>query len=446
MNDYVALAIGVVLTLGTAIFVASEFALVTLDPALLADKKQDRRSRTVIASLRRLSTELSSSQVGITVTTILLGYVSQPALSRLFAELLSSRAAASGAALAVAGTLSMIAINVFSMLFGELVPKNYALSAPWQIARLVVPLQRAFTVAFKPLIAVLDGSANAILRRCGIEPREELSGARSAQELAALVRRSAQMGTLETGVARLLTNSIELDELFAVDVMTDRTRVSVISSESSAADVITLARATGHSRFPITGSSRDDIVGLVQVRKALAIPRARRESVPVTAIMDEAHQVPETVPLRSLLVELRDAGSQLAIVVDEYGGTSGIVTLEDVIEEIVGDVADEHDRDRALISAAGAGAWTVSGLARPDEVAEVTDIVLPESAAYETVGGLIMARLGRIAQAGDTIDVDTGPGGRAVQLRVEAMAGRRVGRVRIRLVPGTDAAVGEARA
>ncbi len=430
--DWIALALGVVLTIGTAVFVSSEFALVTLDPALVVDREDDRRSRVVRRALKHLSTELSSAQVGITLTTILLGYTAQPALVRLLDGPLGSSGLTGAVAGGIATVGALVIVNVFSMLFGELVPKNLALSAPWQVARLVVPVQRVFTVVLRPLIAVLDGSANAILRRFGFEPREEISGARSSQELAALVKRSALVGTLDVGTARLLTNSIDLDELTAVDVMTDRTRLAVLPQTATADDVIAQARLTGHSRFPVIGESRDDIVGLVHVRKAVAVPRDRRGRVPVTAVMDEAPQVPETVSLRSLLVELRELGLQMAVVVDEYGGTSGVVTLEDVVEELVGEVADEHDPRRAGVLRAPDGSWLLPGVLRPDELQERTGIVVPQSPEYETLGGLVMARLGRLPIAGDEVEIPAArPGGDVVALRVETMEGRRVERLRV---------------
>ena len=440
MTDWWNVGLGVLLTVGTAIFVASEFALVTIDPAVAADHGDDRRTRSVRAGLKHLSTELSSAQVGITITTILLGHTAQPAVASLLEQALGRggdghSALTTGASGVIAVVGALVLINVFSMLFGELVPKNFALSAPWPTARVVVPLQRVFTKVFRPLITVLNGSANVLLRSIGIEPREELSGARSAQELAALVRRSAQEGTLEVGTARLLTNSLEFDELTAVDVMTDRMRVSVVREHDSAADVVRLARETGHSRFPVIGESRDDIVGLVHVRKVVAVPRDRRASVPVTALMAPAPQVPETVGLRPLLVELRGFGLQMAVVVDEYGGTSGIVTLEDVVEELVGEVADEHDPRRSAALRSADGSWLVPGVLRPDELTERTGISVPEDAVYETLGGLVMAELGRIPQVGDEVVVDgrDAEGPRSVVLTVVTMLGRRVASVRLRV-------------
>jgi CBS domain containing-hemolysin-like protein len=453
VGDWLMVALGVLLTAGTAVFVASEFSLVTLDPAVLGKhgareapdgrgagappsgaqddgvagaQGGDRRDRSVRAGLKHLSTELSSAQVGITITTILLGYTAQPALQALIGDALGGTALGASAATALAVVLALVVVNLFSMLFGELIPKNFALSAPYGTARQVVPVQRQFTKLFRPVISVLNGSANAILRRMGVEPREELSGARSAPELAALVRRSAQEGALDTSVAVLLTNSIELDELSAVDVMTDRMRMVVLRRDDTAQDVVALARTSGHSRFPVIGDDRDDVLGLVHLRRAVGVPHERRAEVPAAALMVDAPRVPETVALGPLLVELRGFGLQMAVVVDEYGGTSGVVTLEDVVEELVGDVADEHDPRRAAVARGADGSWIVPGVIRPDELAESTGLEVPEDGAYETLGGLVMADLGRVPEVGDEVRAGD------VVLRVEAMEGRRVERLRIR--------------
>ncbi|GAB4084107.1 hemolysin family protein [Myceligenerans cantabricum] len=457
--DWIMVAVGVLLTAGTAIFVAGEFSLVTLDPAVVGDDEEGdspgssgrparprRRDRAVRAALKRLSTELSSAQVGITVTTILLGYTAQPALVSLLTAAFGGFPLSDAVALTLSTVLALVLVNGFSMLFGELIPKNFALSSALGTARLVIPVQHVFTVLFKPLILLLNGSANALLRRVGVEPREELSGARSATELASLVRRSAAEGTLEKGVARLLTNSIELDELSADDVMTDRMRMVVVERDATAADVVRLAVSTGHSRFPVIGQDRDDVVGLVNLRRAVGVPHERRAEVPAVALMVDAPRVPETVRLGPLLVELRDLGLQMAVVVDEYGGTSGVVTLEDVVEELVGEVADEHDRRRAGVVRAPDDEWLVPAGLRPDELEENTGVVVPEGASYETLGGLVMAELGRVPRTGDEVTV---PG---VLLRVESMDGRRVERVRVCPLPDdtgearAEAAVGHRRA
>lgn len=434
LTEWLLVGLGVLLTAGTAVFVASEFALVTLDPGLVEKDTRpgDKRGQSVVKALRRLSTELSGAQVGITVTTILLGYTTQPAVARMFGGALEDSFLGAAVGGAVAVLLAIILVNGFSMLFGELVPKNFALSHPLGTARAVAPLQRAFTTALSPVIAFFNGSANAILRRVGVEPREELSGGRSPQELASLVRRSAAVGTLDESTATLLTNSIDFEELTAVDVMTDRQRMVVLRREHTAADVMTRARETGHSRFPVIGESRDDIVGVVHLRRAIGVPFEKRPEVPVAALMVETPRVPETVRLGPLLVELRDLGLQMAVVVDEYGGTSGVVTLEDVIEELVGDVADEHDRRRATSARRIDGSWALPGLLRPDELTEVTGLTVPDDGPYETLGGLVMAALGRVPQLGDEVVVD------GVRLRVEQMQGRRVERLVVQAAPDED--------
>jgi len=425
--DYLLLALGLVLTIGTAFFVAAEFALVTLDPtAVDREVKQGRRgARGISKALHSLSTELSGAQVGITLTTILLGYTTQPAIGRLLTGPLSGLGLSETAALPVAVALAAIIINAFSMLFGELVPKNLALSAPMGTAVVVTPVQRGFTAVLRPLILALNSAANAILHRFGVELSEELSGARSAQELSSLVRRSAQAGTLDKGTASLLTRAIALGDLSAVDVMTDRTRMRVVERDQTATDVINLAKTTGHSRFPVIDDSRDDVVGLVHLRRAIAVPYERRDEVPVTALAADAPRVPETIRLAPLLVELRAVGLQMAMVMDEYGGTAGVVTLEDVVEEIVGEVADEHDKRRSDVLKSADGSWLVPGLMRPDELRTSTELSVPEAPDYETLGGLVMAELGRVPQNGDRVTVGN------VILTVGRMQGRRVDRLRV---------------
>ena len=431
MTQWLLVALGVGLTLGTALFVAAEFAFVALDPSSV--KGEDKSTRRVQSALKSLSTQLSGAQVGITFTTILLGYSAQPALAALLEAPFAATPLARGASVTVATIVALIVINAFSMIVGELVPKNAAIADPLRTAKAVAPFMLGFTLVLRPLISVLNGAANAVVRLVGLEPREELAGGRSRQELAALVRRSAEAGTLAPSTALLLKNTLDLDDLEAVDVMTDRTRMRTLTTTSTAADVLALARGSGHSRFPVVGDGIDDVVGLVHVRQAIAVSAYERDTKEVRDLMAAVHRVPETMPLRPLLMELKDLGLQCAIVVDEYGGTSGIVTLEDVVEEIVGEVADEHDSRRAQVFKAPGGAWMIPAVLRPDEVAERTAIVLPTSHVYETVGGLVMAALGRLPKTGDVVDID------GVRLTVERMEGRRIDRLRAVIVPVSEA-------
>jgi CBS domain containing-hemolysin-like protein len=318
------------------------------------------------------------------------------------------------------------------MILGELLPKNLALALPLRIARVVVPFQAGFTKVFRPAVTLLNHTANGVLRFIGVEPKEELSGARSAQELSSLVRRSAMEGVLDRDTATLLTRTLSFSGRTAADVMTPRPRVSSISRSASAADVLGLARRTGFSRFPVTGEDGvDDVVGLVHVKQAMAVPRERRAEVPVGAIETRPLRVPETMTLDALLGELRGRGYQMAVVLDEYGGTAGVATLEDLVEELVGDLVDEHDRTRAGIVRAR-DSITFPGIMRPDEIGDQAGVRVPEDGLYETVAGYVVSRLGRLPKVGDTVEVEQGT------LEVLRLEGRRIDRLRFRRDPDAD--------
>ncbi|WP_412169417.1 hemolysin family protein [Curtobacterium flaccumfaciens pv. flaccumfaciens] len=434
--DIVMLIGGILLTLGTGVFVASEFALVNLDRADV-EARRDRGEAglaPVIGALKVTSTHLSSAQLGITLTTLLTGYLLEPSIAKLLEAPFLAMNLPEGIVETVGSIVALVIATLLSMILGELVPKNFALALPLQTARLVVPLQIAFTTVFKPAVALLNGTANAVLRSLGIEPQEELSGARSAEELTSLLRRSASEGSLEQDTATLLERTISFSELSASDVMTPRPRLSTIRVSESAEDVIALARKTGFSRFPVIEEDADDVVGIVHVKQAVAVPREKRPEVPVGALMTDAERVPETMPGDTLLAEVRGRGYQMVIVVDEYGGTAGVVTLEDLIEEIVGEVSDEHDRAR--IDVVRSRDWlTFPGLLRPDELEDRAGVKVPEEGPYETVGGFVMSTLGRLPVVGDEVPLDGGV------FRVERLDGRRIDRIRWTPTrPSTDTA------
>jgi CBS domain containing-hemolysin-like protein len=428
--EYVMLGVGLLLTIGTGLFVASEFALVNLDRADLEARRDagETRLSLTISALRITSTHLSSAQLGITVTTLLTGYTMEPAISSLLRPVFTAWGLPAGLVSPLAVIIAVSLATVFSMILGELVPKNFALAIPRQTAKLVMPFQVAFTTVFRPAIVVLNGSANGVLRAVGIEPKEELSGARTAEELSSLVRRSASAGVLEEDTASLLDRSLTFARLSAADVMTPRPSVHAIAEDDSAEDVIQLARRTGHSRFPVYGESMDDITGIVHLKAAVGVPRDRRADVPAAALATEPVRFPEAVHLDVLVAELRARGYQMAIVVDEYGGTAGVVTLEDLVEEIVGEVLDEHDRRRAGIVRVGDAVIFPAEL-RPDEVRDRTGIRIPEGDVYDTVGGFIMSVLERIPAVGDAVEIEDGT------IDVQRMDGRRVDRVRFTPAP-----------
>lgn len=419
------LAAGILLTIGTGFFVASEFALVNLDRSDLEvrEERGERGLRTVIAALKSTSTQLSSAQLGITLTTLLTGFTLEPAFSTWLAIPLGALGMPRQAVAIVATIVAITLATLLSMIVGELVPKNLALAVPRATAKVVVPFQVLFTTVFRPAVMLLNNSANGLLGLIGIEPKEELSGARTAEELTSLLRRSAREGSLDRGTATLLARTLAFADHTAQDVMTPRPRVASIDRTDTAQQVIDLARRTGFSRFPVIHDSIDDVVGIVHVKQAVAVPRAKRADVPVSALKSDALRVPETMKLDSLLAELRGRGYQMAIVVDEYGGTAGVTTLEDLVEELVGEVSDEHDRTKADV--VHSRDWfTFPGILRPDELLERTGVIVPEEGPYETVAGWLMSELGRLPIPGDIIEIDAGT------FRIDRLEGRRIDRVR----------------
>lgn len=424
-TEWILLLLGVLLTIGTGFFVASEFSLVNLDRAEL-EARQSRGETMLgptIRALRVTSTHLSSAQLGITLTTLLAGFTLEPAFSSFLEPPLAAIGWPGGVVTVVATILAVAVATLLSMIVGELVPKNFALALPVATSKIVIPFQLAFTAVFRPFVLLLNGTANAILRLLGIEPKEEITSARTAEELRSLLRRSASQGSLDLNTATLLARTLAFSDHIAADVMTPRPRVTSIDRSESAAAVVELARRTGFSRFPVIDEDVDDIVGLVHVKQAVAVPRDRRPDVPVSALQSDALRVPETMKLDTLLGELRGHGYQMAVVVDEYGGTAGVATLEDLVEELVGEVSDEHDR--SLAGVVRSRDWlTFPGALRPDELSERAGVVVPEDGPYETVAGWLMSELGRVPDPGDTVEIDAGI------FRVERMDGRRVDRIR----------------
>lgn len=407
ITQWIMVGIGLVLIAGTALYVAAEFSLVTADRATTAKQaaQGDRGARSLMIGLRSLSTQLSGAQIGITITTLALGFVMQPALSDLVAPVLTAIGLGDAAARTIGMLFGLIVATVLSMVFGELVPKNIAIAEPLDTAKMVVTPMRVSTMLFKPLIVVLNGTANAVLRMIGVEPQEELRSARSAVELDSLVRRSAAQGTLEQPTAGLLARSISFSGKTADDVLTPRVRVRFVKATDSAQALLVAAAETGHSRFPVSGEDSDDVVGLVHLKRAVAIPADERSGVRVEQLMVPVPVVPGSIPLDDLMDELR-SGLQMAVVADEYGGTAGILTLEDVVEELVGEITDEHDPQNSPAERRADGTWMLPGTLRPDEIVDVTGVRLPESNAYETVAGLLIARLGRMPREYDTVEVD----------------------------------------
>jgi len=449
MTEWILLAVSIALMLACGVFVAAEFSFVTVDRATIERDAEagDRSATGTLAALRSLSTQLSGAQLGITITNLAIGFLAEPAIGKLLHDPLESLGLEGRALRGVAYAIALLGSTFVTMLVGELIPKNFALALPQRTAAITQLPMRFFTRAMAWPIRLLNELANAILRMLGVEPQEELRSARSPVELRSLVLRSAEEGAIDDETADLVARSIAFGERTAADVRTPRVRVRFLEAkEATAADVIDAARETGHSRFPVIGRTPDDVVGIVHVKRAVGIEPERRRSVRVSEITDPATIVPDSIELDPLLTLLREQGMQMAVVLDEYGGNDGVVTLEDLVEEIVGDIADEHDRVIDRSRHRRDGTWSLSGLLRPDEVQEQTGVALPEHEDYETIGGLIHAELGRIAERGDVVellvdptphDEDDEPEPLRVTLTVDRMEGRRVDRVTLTVHPPT---------
>jgi CBS domain containing-hemolysin-like protein len=400
----------VLLTAGNAFFVAAEFGLVTVDRPEIDQRARagDRAARTVQSALRSLSFQLSGAQLGITLTALLTGYLAEPALARIFDPVV--RPLAGDATGTVTQILALVLATLVSMLFGELVPKNAALARPMRVALLTAGPMRIFSRTFGWLIRALNGAANWVVRRLGVEPQEELASARSPDELGLLAAISARAGALPPETATLLRRTIRFGDKRAAEAMTPRVDVIGLRTTATVAELLTVAKETGHTRFPVYSETLDLVDGVVGVHEALGVPPGLRATTTVATVCREPVYVPESLDLDGVLAALRAADADLAIVVDEYGGTDGVVTVEDLVEELVGEIADEHDIEDVvsaidLTVPEGEHTYLVDGLLREDELFEQTGFRLPDG-PYETLAGFLLARFGHIPVAGETVDSD----------------------------------------
>ncbi|MFD3786974.1 hemolysin family protein [Streptomyces cyaneofuscatus] len=410
MIEVLLLLVALLLCVACGAFVAAEFSLTTVERGELerAVERGDRGAASALKAVRSLTFQLSGAQLGITVTNLVIGMLSEPSIAKLIRNPVEAAglppAAASTLALVIGTALSTVVL----MVVGELVPKNWAISSPLSVARAVATPQRVFTAVFRPFISHLNNTANRIVRRFGLEPTEELASARSPQELVALARHSAKEGALEADTAELFVRTLNLAELTAENVMTPRVQVTALDVRATAEDVANATRATGLSRFPVYRGSLDTVVGVAHIKDVLAVPADERPRKRVSEMLREPLLVPETLTVDRLLDQL-SGKLAMAVVIDEYGGTAGVVTLEDIVEEVVGEVRDEHDpHETPDLAAAGEDAdgrtlWSADGAARTDQLSRI-GLRVPDG-PYETLAGLIAAELGRIPTADDTVEL-----------------------------------------
>lgn len=435
MTEALLLLCALLLIVACGLFVAAEFAFVTVDRNAVdkAVAAGETSAKGVQSALKSLSTQLSGAQVGITITNLAIGFLAEPSLAQLLKGPLEAVGITGGGARAVGVVVAMVISTTLTMVFGELVPKNLAIALPLQVAKKVQGFQRGFTTVAGPLISFLNGAANKFLHRIGIEPTEELASARSPQELSFLVTRSSDQGTLDADTANLVRRSILFGELHADEVMTPRSQMDFLVPQDRLDQVVQRIHETGHARFPVLDGRTDEVLGLVTTAQVLKVPYDRRSETTVGDVMVDVTMVPSSIDLDSLLAVLRDGRHQLAVVIDEFGGVDGVVSLEDLVEEITGELDDEHDEPSAPRQLT-AGSWELSGLLRIDEVRSNIGLDLPESEEYDTLAGLVLFELGRLAEPGDTVELegfDSQHRARPVTLQVADLEGVRIDNVRV---------------
>lgn len=409
---------------------AVEFALVAVDKARVQRQaaEGDRRAAQLGGLLRRLSFQLSGAQLGITITSVVLGFVAEPAVADILPGDLPR-------GLRIA--LALLLATVFQMVVGELVPKGLAIARPEATARALTAAAAAYARWFGPLIRIFNSAADRTTRRLGVEPTEELTAVRSLEELEYLIRSSGEGGTLHPESYSVLRRALRFGAKTAADALVPRVDVDWIGAGATAADLVATSLATGRSRFPVCRDDLDDVIGVVHVKDVYRVPLEARATTAVTELATEAFVVPETADLADLLARFRRLGTHLAVVVDEYGGTAGVLTLEDVLEELVGEIDDEYDPAPAPLSRVlPAGTYELPGTLHPDEVLDACGLEVPDG-PYETLAGFVLATLGRIPEPGDAMEHE------GWRIEVTEMDRLRIATLRVVAPEGDDGAGGD---
>jgi CBS domain containing-hemolysin-like protein len=414
------------LILANGFFVIGEFALVAVDRNKIDQMAEDghRRAASVQNALQTLSFQLSGAQLGITITSLLIGFIAEPTVGRALEPVVGGLPfVPEHSTVAVAIVVALVIATATQMVVSELIPQNLAISRPLGVSLAVSTPLRLFNTLFKPLIVFLNAAANRTVRLFGIEPRDELSAVHSLEELEVLIQSSGQEGALPPEDFRLLSRSITFGDKTAADAIVPRTAVVAIHKDEPLQALVDVAIETGHSRFPVHEDTIDDVVGIAYVKDLYRVDLDDRATTRVTAIMRAPLVVPESRNLVSLLAEMRRDRLQMCVVIDEFGGTAGILTLEDLLEEIVGEIEDEYDvAEEPERDGLPDGVHMLAGLMRPDEVVEKCGFEIPEG-DFETLAGFLLDRFGRIPQVGDHLSYD------GWEFKVTGMDGKRIEQV-----------------
>lgn len=420
----------VVLLLANGFFVAAEFAYITARRNVL-EQTPGGSARIAVGLNQNLSLSLTAAQLGITMASLGLGAVAEPAVAHLLEQALGFVPLSEQVIHIIALVIALLIVVFLHMVIGEMAPKNIAISSPERSATVLARLFRGYIIVFRPLIALLNAIANGILRLFGVKPANSLEVGHTADDLAVIIATGQEEGVIEDFTHRLLTGAIIFGDLDAAETMIPRPDVEAIPVTATVAEIERLMKATGHSRIPIHGETLDEILGFVHVKDLMGIPDEARDGVIDHALIRDILFVPESAHIRSVLDEMRATRIHFAVVVDEHGSTAGIITMEDIAEELVGEIRDEHDRRDQGVVRIQDGRIVAPGVIRPDQLVEY-GLRLPDG-EYETLGGLMMDRLGRIPVVGDTVE-EAG-----WNLRVTSTDRRRVSEVELTPIPVSPA-------
>ncbi len=414
--------VSIALLLANAFFVAMEFALIAARRTKIEQLASEGNSpaRAALRSIKELSFMLAGAQLGITMASLGLGAVAEPALAHVLEGPLETTIGASPAvAHSVAFVIALAIVVFFHMVIGEMAPKNVAIAKPEGSALALAFPIRFYANLFRPFIWILNRIGNGVLRMFRIEPQDELVSVHTAGEIALMATESAKEGAIREFEHRLLTGAVGLSELDAGAVMVPRPEMVAAPVTVTPLEIEGLVVASGHSRFPLYRDNLDDVVGFFHVKDLLQIPPERQEKPIDPRLIRPMLVVPESLKLHPLLLEMRRKRRHFALVMDEHGGTAGIVTLEDVLEELVGDIRDEHDVSEMDIQRVDDERFVIPGNLRVDEVADQVGLELPEG-EYETIAGFLMDRLGRIPKRRDVVEYD------GWRIHIRSMHRRRV--------------------
>src|SRR5215212_9412177 len=390
------------------LFVAAEFALVRASQGRVEQLRDEgvRRAQLVLKQVEHIDEYLSACQLGITMTSLGIGFLGEPAIASIFEDIFGT-AISHNASLAISLTLAYLITTALHITFGEQVPKIYSIVNSEQTAMRVAPLLELFKRVFNPLIWLLNTASNAILRVVGVDSRAEFEDISSSEDLKLIIARSARGGRIDPGEAGMLSGVFHLHEQQARQVMTPIPAVVTVDSAETAEAALRRAVDSGHTRLVVTEDGNTDrIKGIVHVNSLARRVMTEGPDASIESSVKEALIVPETKPLDDLLADLQRERASMAVVVDEYGRTVGIVTVEDIIEEVVGEIADETDPAAAGIRRLANGDWWVRGHVPITDLADYGIDLPVDQEAYNSLGGYIFGELGRLPKRGDIVRVD----------------------------------------